>query len=85
MFRPFTLNVIISRLQAQEPKAPCPSLLSGEQRWGTGGVVLPACSEPESGFGFGLFALKKISSVVGPRISGLLGVGLKGLRFGVLA
>lgn len=41
-------------------------------------VVHLACSEPESGFGFGLIALK-ISSVVGKGISDL-GVELEELR-----
>lgn len=41
-------------------------------------VVLLVCSEPESGFGFGLLALK-ISSVVGKGISDL-GVELEELR-----
>lgn len=77
MFRPFILTVIINCLQLQEPEAPCPLSPHGGQTWAAR-VVLPVCFEPESGFGFGLLSLEKISSGAGPRISGLLGVGLWG-------
>lgn len=69
MRRSFIFNVIINCFQAQEPKDPCLSFPLW-QRWRAVKVVLLVCSEPESAFGFGLFA-PKISSVVGLRASDL--------------